>query len=95
MSELETCTFEELAAWSKGRWLADQHEASDQIKARAVALAKLQFPTKTVLRNEETGELLLLDDEAAIKKLEEEEAASLKAKQDAAELEERRKKDKK
>lgn len=59
MSEVEQCTFEELANWSKGRWLAEQVEASDNIMLRAIALAEKKFPGKVVERDEGTGELLL------------------------------------
>lgn len=61
MSEQETLSFEELAAWSKGRWLADQCEASDNIMLRAIAVAEKKFPTKVVERDEGTGDLVLKD----------------------------------
>lgn len=61
MSEVETCTFEELAKWSQGRWLADQHEQSDSVMLRAIAVAQKQFPTKVVERDEGSGELTLKD----------------------------------
>lgn len=60
MSEPETLTFDELANWSRGRWLTDQQDAADNIMLRAIALAEKKNPNETVVRNETTGELRLV-----------------------------------
>lgn len=59
----ETLPFAELAAWSKGRWLAGQHEASDNVMKRAVAQAKVEHDGKTVVRDTVTGDLNLVGKE--------------------------------
>jgi hypothetical protein len=61
----ETQMFEELAAWSRGRWLAGQHDAADQIMERAVkaAAADEDYADGIVVRDEETGELHVVDED--------------------------------
>lgn len=55
----EPLTKEELATWSKGRWLAGQHEAASNIQKRFEALVRSEHPDSDVefSRNNETGEL--------------------------------------
>jgi hypothetical protein len=83
----EELSFDKLAKWSQNRWLAGTHEESDKIKERAIALATVKYPTKTVERNEKTGELILIDDEEMLKRIQDEEDAKKKQEAEKEELE--------
>lgn len=58
----ETCTLEQLIAWSQGRWQAGQHEAALNVQKRVEALARVIHKDKKfeIERDEGTGELKLV-----------------------------------
>lgn len=57
----ETLSFAQLAEWSRQRWVAGQHEAANNVMARAEAQAAIEHPGKVVVRNITTGVLDVID----------------------------------
>jgi hypothetical protein len=61
LEEAETLTLEQLAEWSKGRWLAGQHQAAEEIEARFARLLEKTMPGAVYVRDEETGDLVITE----------------------------------
>ncbi len=55
-------SLETLLEWSRGRWMADFQEQSDNIKQDAIKVLKKTQPNKTLKRNESDGTLSVVEE---------------------------------